>query len=115
MDAAIPLGHRPVRETLIQIARQESNQRRMDPGIGVEAIDHLQPVAMPHRGGVRRYRGLTGATDGFEASVPKTPYRSALFPHRIVFVEEHLQRRPRVRWHIPTKTRQRRRFFQDPR
>ena len=38
MDAAAPFGHGPMREALIEITRQESNERRMDPGIGVEAV-----------------------------------------------------------------------------
>jgi len=75
-----------MRETLIKITRQESNERRMDPRIGIEAIDHLQPVAMPHRSGSRRYRRLVCAAHGFEARVPQTAHRPALFPHGIVFL-----------------------------
>src|SRR5207244_609842 len=58
MDAATPFGHRPLRKALIEIARQESNQRWMDPGIGVETVHHPNPVAMSDRSGGRNRRGL---------------------------------------------------------
>ena len=53
MDAAASLGHGPMREALIEIARQESNERWMDPGIGVEAVHGPEPVAMANRAGRR--------------------------------------------------------------
>ena len=49
VNPQVPLGHGPVREALIEISSQESNERRMDPGIGVDAVHGEQPVAMANR------------------------------------------------------------------
>src|SRR5262245_40358927 len=49
MDAAAPLGHGPMRKTLIQIAGQKSNHRWMDPRISIDTANDVQPVAMPNR------------------------------------------------------------------
>jgi len=57
-----------MREALIEIARQESNQGWMDPGVGIGPRHGPEPVAMPNRSGRRgrRWRGV-GAADRLEA------------------------------------------------
>ena len=105
-----------MREALIEIARQESNQRWMDPGIGVEPGHGPEPVAMPNRRGRRdrRWRGV-GAADRLEARVPKAAHGPPLLAHAIILVDENGRCGPGVRRHVGPKPRQRRCFFQDPR
>ena len=61
VDSATPLRHGPVRQALIEIARQESNERRMDPGVGVEAVHGPDQVAMPNRRGAAASAVARGA------------------------------------------------------
>src|SRR4030095_4165628 len=96
MDAAMSLGHRPMSQALIEIAGQESNKRRMDPCIGVEAVNHLKPAAMPHR---HRQRGTgcrVGAADRLETSVPKETHGTPLVTLAITHLAEHSGCRPGV-------------------
>src|SRR4029453_9818102 len=54
MNAALSLGHRPVRKSLVEISGKEANERWMNPGIGADAVDHLESIAMSGRSGQRR-------------------------------------------------------------
>ena len=57
MDAATPLGHGPMREALVEVARQESNERWVDPGIDVDAVhSYLSFLSVPDP--VCIYRGV---------------------------------------------------------
>ena len=91
MDAAVPLGHGPVRQALIEIAREESNERWMDPGIGVEAVHGQKPVAMANRSGHRRNRRRAGAANRFDTGGPEAVHGSPLLARAIV----HLTQRGR--------------------
>ena len=115
VDAATPIGHGPMREALIEIARQESNERWMDPGIGVEAVDGPQPVAMPNRSGRCGTGRLAGAVHRLQTGVPEAVHRPPLLARAIVQLAERGGCGSGVRRHIGPKPRQRRGFFQDPR
>src|ERR1700676_917464 len=85
VNAAIPLGHGPMRETLIEIARQESNQGWMDPGVGIGLRHGPERVAMPNRSGRRgrRWRGV-GAADRLEARVPEVVHGPPFLAHATI-------------------------------
>ena len=104
-----------MREALIEIAGQESNERRMDPGIGVDAVHGPEPVAMANRSGRRGNRRFAGAADRFEARVPEAVHRSPLLTRAIVQLAQGGRCGPGVRRHVGPKSGQRRRFFEDPR
>src|ERR1041385_7084039 len=72
VNAAIPLRHGPMREALIEIGGQESNERRMDPFVRIEAVHDTQPVAMPNRSGGPLHGGRVGSARRFEASAPES-------------------------------------------
>ena len=40
-----------MREALIEITRQKSNERWMDPGIGVDSVHGPEPIAVANRSG----------------------------------------------------------------
>ena len=115
VDAEVLFRHRPVRESLIKITSQEANQRRMNPGVGVDAAHRLQPVAVANRRGRDGRRRRTRATYRVDASAPHAADRSPLFARAIVELAEVGQRRAGMGWHIGSKARQRCRFLQDPR
>ena len=88
MDAAVPLGQGPVRQALIEVAREESNQRWMDPGIGVDAVHGQKPVAMASRSGHRRNRRRAGATNRLDTGGPEAVHRSPLLARTIVHLTQ---------------------------
>ena len=86
VDAAVPIRHRPVREALIEVARQESNEWWMDPRIGVEAVHGLKPIAMANQGCPRCRKEvdsparLTASTQAFHrrcTALRSSPARSS--------------------------------------
>ena len=83
MDAAIPFRHGPVRKTLVEITSQESNERRMDPRISVEAVHGLEPVTMPYGSGRLGSRRRDSAADRVETRIPQTTHRSPLIVRAI--------------------------------
>src|SRR6516165_4982635 len=103
-----------MRKALIEVARQESNERRMDPGIGVEAVYALNPVSMPNRNHCCRSRWLAGAADRPEAGLPEAVHCPPLLAGTIVQVAENGRRGPGVRRHVGPKQRQRRGFLENP-
>ena len=108
-------GHGPMREALIEITRQESNERWMDPGIGVDSVHGPEPVAMANRSGRRGNRRFAGAADRLDTGVPEAVHRSPLLARAIVQFAQSGRCGPGVRRHVGPKPGQRRRFFQDPR
>src|SRR5262249_6201863 len=93
-----------MRETLIEVAREKSNERRMDPAVGVDAADGAQTIAVSDRrgggggavggagagagaetrgvggrGGDRRRRRRPGAAKGGPARAPGPTHGRALF------------------------------------
>ena len=89
MNAAIPLGHRPMCEPLIEIAREKSNERWMDPAVDIQAADGAKPVAVPDRcGGGRGRRQRPGAAHGEKARVPEPAHRSPFLARRIVLLAQ---------------------------
>jgi hypothetical protein len=49
VNPAFPLGHRPVCKALVEISGEKSNERRMDPRIGVDTVHRDEPIAVAHR------------------------------------------------------------------
>ena len=115
MDAAAPLGHGPVREALIEIAREESNERRVDPGVGVDVVDRADPVAMANRRGGRGNRRFGGAADRFDARAPQAVQRSPFFVKSIVLLDWRDPGRSRACRHVGPEPGQRGRLFENPR
>ena len=104
-----------MREALIEIARQESNQGWMDPGVGIGPGHGPEAVAMPNRSDRRgRWWRSVGAADRLDARVPEAPDGPPLLAHATILVGENGRCGPGVRRHIGPKPRQGRGFFQDP-
>ena len=104
-----------MREPLIEIARQESDERRMDPGVRVEAMHRQNPVAMPDRSRGRTGRQPAGTVDRVETGSPEAMDRSLLLGHAIVRLADHGGGGSGVGWHVGPKLRQDRGFFENPR
>ena len=104
-----------MRQTLIQITGQESNKRRMNPGIGIKPTDHLHAITMANRNDDRRYRRLAGSANRFDAGTPQAAHGFVFLARAIVLLAKDVDCGPSSRRQIPTKTRQHRRFFQKPR
>src|SRR5258708_20224827 len=51
VNTASAFRHRPVRESLIEIAGEKADERWMDPRIGIEAVRREHAVTMPDGGG----------------------------------------------------------------
>src|ERR1700682_1335197 len=105
-----------MREALIEIARQESNQGWMDPGVGIGPGHGPEPVAMPNRSGRRgrRWRGVAAA-DRLDARVPEAAHAPPLLARATILLVENGRCGPGVCRHIGPKPRQGRGLFQDPR
>src|SRR5262245_53082310 len=86
----------------------------MHPGIGIECMGDLDPVAMPDRNFDRRYGSITGSADRFETSSPESAHGCALLADTTVLFVQDGQCRPCIRRQIRPKTRQRWRFLQNP-
>ena len=108
-------GHGPMREALIEITRQESNEGWMEPGIGVDSVHGPEPVAMANRSGRRGNRRFAGAADRLDTGVPEAVHRSPLLTRAIVQLAQGGRCGPGVRRHVGPEAGQRRSFFQDPR
>ena len=93
VNAAASFGHRPVRETLIQVAGQEANERRIDPAISVDAGDGEQPVAMANRTRLGGERRVTGASHRFEARRPQPLHGAPFFTRAVPEFAEIGERR----------------------
>ena len=100
VDAAAPVGHRPVCEPLIEVPREKSNQRRMDPGVSVEAVHRREPVAMAHRRRRRRCRQHVGPPGCLVARRPQPAHRQALVASAIVRLAQRRERGSGVRRQI---------------
>jgi len=74
MDAAAPFGHGPMRKALIEVTRQESNERRMDPGVDVEVVYREKSVAVANLAAGRRRGRRVSPCHGFEARQPQPVY-----------------------------------------
>jgi hypothetical protein len=86
----------------------------MDPGITVEAVRRLKPVAMPDRSGDCHRRGLAGAVDRLQTRVPKAADGSRLIVRTFVKLADPRGCGPGVRRHVGPEPRQRLGFFQNP-
>src|SRR5262245_17030741 len=86
----------------------------MHPGIGIESMGDLDPVAMPDRNVDRHYGSITGSADRFETSSPQPAHGCALLAHTTVLFVQYGKRRACIRRQIRPKTRQRWRFLQNP-
>ena len=115
VDATTSFGHAPVGETLIEVAGQKSNQRWMDPRVGVEVVHGADQVAMPDRRDNRRRRQIDGAIHRLQARIPEPVDGPSFLARAIVALAEHGQRRPCARRHIGAKAPQGRGLFEDPR
>ena len=113
--ATVPVGHRPVCEPLIEIARQEPDQRWMDPRIGVEAVREQQPVTMANRR-IRRSEGrFAGARHRIDASVPQAVHRRSLRADAIVELAQLRRQRSNAGRDIGAESGQGLGFVEDPR
>ena len=65
-------------ETLIQIAGQESNQRWMNIGIGIQTVNDVKQIAMSNRDDRGRRGRWRRAPDRFKACIPQAMHGSAL-------------------------------------
>jgi hypothetical protein len=92
MNSAVPIGHGPVREALIEVTSQESNQRRIDPGIDVEAVHGEQPIAIADRNLRRTRTRPVGAAHRIQACVPQSMHGPPFILHAIVQLTQRGQR-----------------------
>ena len=114
VDASASLRHRPVSETLIEVTRDEPDQRRMNPRVGVDVVELIDHIPMPNE--QRRIDGsrLAGTTNGVEAGVPQLTDCGPFLSGRPIGSTESRQHRARVRRQIRAEPRERGGFFQDP-
>ncbi len=115
VNAAAAFGHRPVREPLVEVSRQEPDERGMHPRVGVDAADGMQPVPVPHEMFLRRSGRLAGAGRCADAGAPQPLHRAPLVPRTIVGVTHGRQRRTGLRRKIGAESRQHVSLFEDPR
>ena len=114
VDAAAAFRHGPVREPLIEVAGEESNQRRMHPGVRIEVVHFQEPVAMTDRDRPVALRRRSGLSDGPETRVPQPAHRPRLVADALVELAKSRQGGPGVRRHVAPESREGVRFLENP-
>jgi hypothetical protein len=103
-----------MRKTLIKIPCQKSNERRVYPGVGIDATNYVEPIPMSNWSGFRYRQRFSGPAKRMDAGVPEAAHRSAFFVRAVVGFTGHGQCGPGGCRHVGPKTGQGRRFLQHP-
>lgn len=75
-------------QALIEVSREKSDERRVDPPVGVDARHRLEQITVPCQRRLRNRWPLAGPFDRMKASGPQVVHRLPFFPHVLVEVAE---------------------------
>src|SRR5262249_37494415 len=96
MNPEIPFRHRPMCESLIEIAGQKPNERGMDPRVCIHTERRLQPITMTNWRRSRYWARLASAGNRVDGRIPQAMNRYAFVTPFAVIVADGVQCRPCV-------------------